>query len=1117
MAFHLLYGEHPGSLIDTCLGKICEEAVLWPTRRGYIIVPETMKAEVERRYIEILKEKKGGDASDSAFMMIDIVSFSRFAYRLLSEVGGGQKKLLKPVTKTILIHRILQQEKEDFYVLSRFSDRVGFVAEVEEVLGDFYRYGVSGQMLLDLDLSGESDLTKQKIHDFGLLMTRLDAKVEQLGFAPERDSMKRLLHILELFAKGDPKTKTWPMNRLSFLKDASVWIMGFGENRNLTPEELNIVTLLETVVSKLTFTAVAESGLGDADTKEICHFGNQVVKSFRSRLAFSSVTEVGPSLRDAALAIVSGDYAERFCATREDLSVPAEIRVFSQISDELEYVAARIKEMVRFEGYRYRDITVVLCDQKEYRSALHAAFLKYGLDVFVDSKNPLIGTIWMQYMYAIMEMGCYNWELGSVMSFLKSGFVSLDPVTVQRFENFCLAHGLKNKKRILSCEQYADTPMEKEMIRKVLPVLQETAEALKPLVSAKTCAERAITLHDMTSGKRKMVEYYVDEWTKAGNQESALALAASYNAADDVLRALSEEIGEFPISLSNFCDAVITSISTQSLLKIPSFVDQVTITEPKNAYRRTCRAMFVVGPNRKNFPFTAPSEGYLKNREREMLSDKLSMDFPNHAKDQTYSDFFVAYALLDCPKEKIVFTMQNSEEPSSVVLFMKESYPKVKFFETDVMSLADPRVLKKEKMRSYIQDVLTNRIEVSEEEREKVLFIWKTRFEGVDLSHEEETNPALTISKDRMDARYPSDLWMSVSSVESYVKCPYSYFCDAVLRLSEREVMQVLPTNMGTIAHSIFEMALTEFRDEYLSTDDETGRTVIFARYCERDKEEWVRSLLPKAQATEHFAYCDDPAMKMEADCKLIAAATATMNYIFDTMDPTLYLPQQFEWGFGRKDSPSCDIELGDGRTVHFIGVIDRVDVNPKTNEFRILDYKTGSKEVDYDALYAGESVQLPAYLHVFLKTHPEMIPTGAGYIRVQNPKERTDLLAKVINEDTVATARKGAMKAAFMQDKFTMKASPEEMAMAGQFAISSISGNCEKIFDGEFPAMPAKIGKTAALNCQNCKFAFMCNGDKDSPKYRFLEKVPKLKKEDGKSMTKKDAFFATLRGEGKA
>ena len=69
MSFHLLYGENPGSTLDAALDRICDEAVQWPTKRGYIIVPEKMKAEVERRYIEILTKKKGTSPEHSAFMM----------------------------------------------------------------------------------------------------------------------------------------------------------------------------------------------------------------------------------------------------------------------------------------------------------------------------------------------------------------------------------------------------------------------------------------------------------------------------------------------------------------------------------------------------------------------------------------------------------------------------------------------------------------------------------------------------------------------------------------------------------------------------------------------------------------------------------------------------------------------------------------------------------------------------------------------------------------------------------------------------------------------------------------------------------------------------------------
>ena len=82
-----------------------------------------------------------------------------------------------------------------------------------------------------------------------------------------------------------------------------------------------------------------------------------------------------------------------------------------------------------------------------------------------------------------------------------------------------------------------------------------------------------------------------------------------------------------------------------------------------------------------------------ENKERELISEKLSMEFPNHAKDQSYADFFTAYALLDAPTERLIFTLQNSVEPSSVILFFKETYPQIKSEILDHLEVSDPRVL----------------------------------------------------------------------------------------------------------------------------------------------------------------------------------------------------------------------------------------------------------------------------------------------------------------------------------------------------------------------------------------------------------------------------------------
>lgn len=1112
MAFHLLCGMHPSTLMDAALDRICEEAVQWPTRRGYIIVPEKMKAEVERRYIEILQEKKGTAEQASAFMMIDVVSFSRFAYRVLSEVGGVGGKTMTPVERTILLHRILQEDKADFALLSHFSERVGFVREVDEVLGDFYRYDVSAQMLREMDRTGMDPITAQKISDFGILMEKMDLLRAQYGYAPERFSMKRLLEVLEKFSQDDPETKKWPLKRLAFLQDASVWILGFGENRVFTPEEYNIVTNLEKVASKVTMTVVSdlENGHGNHD---ICHFGNQTVQAFRKQLKVDSVTNVTAiPMRDPALNQIASDYASRSATVRDDLDAPVEVRVFQQVSDELEYVAARIREMVMFGGLRYRDISVVLCDSEKYNNSLHAAFAKYGLDVFLDTKSRLSGTAWMQYVQAILDMCCYNWKLPYVMNWLKSGFVPLPVEDIHRFENFCLAHGLRSKKKILDCVSYATNESEQAYLTRIAEILQKLDQEIKTFTSARTCQERAVALHNFLVEKKEQLELWVKEWSVGGNQEAALTLAASFNVMDDALLALSGEMGEFRITIENFCEALISAVASQSISKIPSFVDQITVTDPAGAYRRPCKAMFVVGATRKNFPFTSPSEGYLKNREREVLSERLSIEFPNHAKDQSYSDFFTASALLDVPSENLIFTMQNSVELSSMVLFLTENYPMIK---TEVMTqirYGDPRLILADCMKDYLREVITGRTQVEEEEMEKVLFIWKKYFHMKDLSSEAGTSTELQIPAEMMDRRFRDNLHMSVSGVEKYVMCPYNYFCENVLSLKEREVQTVKPTEMGTIAHSMMELAMKEYHEKISVAADPAQRQSIHDEYVSKDKSAWARDLLARAQEIDHFAYAEDPAMRTEADTKLLRDTSETLQAIFDGIDPNAYLPVEFEMDFGKNGKPGYEMTLQDGRVVTFGGTIDRVDVDPNTNQFRIVDYKTGEKQIHYDALYAGASVQLPAYMHMYQSMHPEYQPTGVSYMRVTSSKEKNDPLGQRLDPETIAKARKKAVDETFGKSNVSMEAEAEDMTLAGQFAMERIRENCEEIFGGKFPSQPGKFAKTAEMDCKKCKFSPICNGDRQHPEYRFLDTLPKAGEGEKKDL--KPRYWKAIKGD---
>src|SRR5665647_2014872 len=131
MGLRILHGEHAGDLLDACLEEICSEAIHWPQKRAFLIVPEQTKADMERRYLEVrrrvdAREGKSSAAASNALMLVDVVSFHRFAHRILSEVGGYPQDFLDESSKSMLIHQILNDGKDDFKVLSALCDRMGF-------------------------------------------------------------------------------------------------------------------------------------------------------------------------------------------------------------------------------------------------------------------------------------------------------------------------------------------------------------------------------------------------------------------------------------------------------------------------------------------------------------------------------------------------------------------------------------------------------------------------------------------------------------------------------------------------------------------------------------------------------------------------------------------------------------------------------------------------------------------------------------------------------------------------------------------------------------------------------------------------------------------------------
>lgn len=94
---------------------------------------------------------------------------------------------------------------------------------------------------------------------------------------------------------------------------------------------------------------------------------------------------------------------------------------------------------------------------------------------------------------------------------------------------------------------------------------------------------------------------------------------------------------------------------------------------------------------------------------------------------------------------------------------------------------------------------------------------------------------------------------------------------------------------------------------------------------------------------------------------------------------------------------PPIKIILSNGEEINLIGRIDRVDVFEKGEEsyIRIIDYKSGNKELKLEDVFYGLELQLLIYLDAILesadKENTDIKPAGIFYFRIDDPIVKAD------------------------------------------------------------------------------------------------------------------------------
>ncbi|MDA1129093.1 MAG: PD-(D/E)XK nuclease family protein [Chloroflexi bacterium] len=288
---------------------------------------------------------------------------------------------------------------------------------------------------------------------------------------------------------------------------------------------------------------------------------------------------------------------------------------------------------------------------------------------------------------------------------------------------------------------------------------------------------------------------------------------------------------------------------------------------------------------------------------------------------------------------------------------------------------------------------------------------------------------------------------LSATGLESWARCPFSYFLGNVLGLraldSPEDVLTISPRDRGSLVHRILERLV----HEEIKLDDGSGGRKI-------EPQEQVRLL--HSIADEEFNRAE--ARGLTGKPLLWAAAKdeilRDLSGFLDT--DRLWLEEQEldpmwaekSFGFGRGDSlEPLKITLKDGSELSFRGMIDRVDISKDKKRIVVTDYKTGSsypyRNMDKDPLDAGRRLQLPLY-SLAVKRALDGVEEAQGSYWFVSASSNFD--RKFIDLTQV-------------EERFN----------------EIIEGISTGIQSGLFPANPGPQGQFGPENCSYCDFARIC------------------------------------------
>lgn len=985
------------------------------------IVPSQMRLIYEKEYLN--------ETGAKGLLDLDITSFSRLTERYIDEQSITRENYLTRLDKTILLRKLILNNPKIFKVYDKVKNKEGFWSSLDIIIDLLKKEEKNVEELRALNIeNSELRYKLNEIIDFyEVFSLELSGK-----FTDSIDDMQLFLESIK---------------DLEQFKNINIYIDG---HNNFSKKELSMILELENVAKNVYISLVTnvkniEEALSITE-KDMYIVANETISIICNR-----ASKLGINVETKSFNRYRENRSKDISYINENLFTQISPDVYNKESNnvkiilkknpylEVEEIAKEVASLIR-KGYRYKDIGIFVGDLETYKVPIKKIFYDYNLPYYINLKEKIITNSLIIYISSMLETIKNRYDSKSIFKFLKTGLVDITYEDICYIENYVLEYNINYEKKwkrpFIVFEprtEYEEKIYDEERLNNIREkIITQIDNFYKPF-ARKNKAEKVaeeIYMHITTGSIFEKYNMQIKDLDKNGMNYFLKIYTQVINKVVDILDSMVRVYGEQEISFDEFCSIFEFSVKEMQLTSFSTNIDELVVSEIGSSRLESKKIIFILGANDEKMPRTIKENLMFSDKDLEELKS-TGLDMRETSEDKNLMEEYNVNLAIETALEKLYITYSLAEldgtglQKSSIITKIEEMLnikTTSKLDEENITfedSLYSKKVFTSNCLKAIYNLSTNGALDNTYENWGLVYKEYKTQKMKDILRYIRNQD---NLKDETLQLIYPNDkMYMSVSKLEKFNKCAFSYFMQYTLRAKERKVYKVTPADIGDFMHKVIE----NFSD-YISENNRTWHEMLidneYTKIVEKISEKVVESN-PRVFGDGKKA----AALKRQ----LIRRTRNIIKMIAESFNQSEFvqLGQEIEFKNGGLFAP-IEIVLDDGSKMLLTGKIDRVDIYEaeKAVYARVVDYKSSRKVITLDSVREGITLQLMTYMSALISggekiiSNKKILPAGVLYCTLEKPKLSSADYSKDENKLKQAIINKFKLDGIFISDLDILK-----------------------------------------------------------------------------------------------